>query len=370
LEQRLYRKSIEFQEKSLAINQAMGVDEGVSANYVNLGQVYLQLKEYRKAQEYLEAARKMKQQLKDRRGLARVQNNLGLIYTHLGKYAQAERSFREALAGFEVVHDERMQVAMLNNIGFNLVNADRDAEAVPYLKDAYAKARGLKALGIVLESSKNLARVYTKLRQPEDGLKMFGIYIHLRDSVENAELSEQLVQLEADIEAEKRQQETDLLAAQNEENELALARRQTMVRLLIVIVLAVALIAAIFFIRARLRQKANVQLEALNALKSRFFANISHEFRTPLTLITAPLEALEAEFDPDDPRLEKLRYAQRNAQQLHLLNEQLLDLARLEANRLELRAVDLDFAAHVRQIAEGFHALAQHEGIHFHTEIP
>jgi signal transduction histidine kinase len=74
----------------------------------------------------------------------------------------------------------------------------------------------------------------------------------------------------------------------------------------------------------------------LDALKSRFFANISHEFRTPLTLLLSPLEKrLSIATDPDDK--EEVGIMHRNASRLLNLVNQLLDLSRIEAGSLKLK---------------------------------
>ncbi len=86
-------------------------------------------------------------------------------------------------------------------------------------------------------------------------------------------------------------------------------------------------------------QKQAEELAALDQLKSRFFANISHELRTPLTLILGPLSYLidtpEA-WDKEEIQ-RQLLVMQRNGKSLLQLIEEILDLSKLEANKLELK---------------------------------
>ncbi|RIV23868.1 response regulator [Fibrisoma montanum] len=81
----------------------------------------------------------------------------------------------------------------------------------------------------------------------------------------------------------------------------------------------------------QLKEHETEQLRDLNAMKTRFFANITHEFRTPLTLILGPTEQLMDE--ALEPRIRRrLRTIEQNAHQLLRLINQLLDLSRLEAS--------------------------------------
>ncbi|WMX14911.1 ATP-binding protein [Aureispira sp. CCB-E] len=78
------------------------------------------------------------------------------------------------------------------------------------------------------------------------------------------------------------------------------------------------------------------ELKGLNQLKSRFFTNISHELRTPLTLILAPLAALIKNKKKNDLEKQQLKMIERNGMQLLQLVEEILDLSKLEANKLEV----------------------------------
>lgn len=110
------------------------------------------------------------------------------------------------------------------------------------------------------------------------------------------------------------------------------------------------------------------QLRELDELKSRFFANLSHEFRTPLTLIAGPLRRLrEAAHGPDRRMLEMM---ERNTMRLGRLIDQLLDLSRLEAGRLPLQWDRRDVVAFVRGLGARFDSLAHDREIEFEVRSP
>jgi signal transduction histidine kinase/DNA-binding response OmpR family regulator len=114
------------------------------------------------------------------------------------------------------------------------------------------------------------------------------------------------------------------------------------------------------------------ELRELDRLRSEFFANVSHELRTPLTLILGPLQDAQAgHFGPLGQDLAaQLRVAERNAQSLLGLVDQLLDIARLDAGglRLDLRRENL--ADLVRRSVESFLPLAERRKIDLALSVP
>ena len=108
-------------------------------------------------------------------------------------------------------------------------------------------------------------------------------------------------------------------------------------------------------------------LAELDRAKTAFFNNISHEFRTPLTLILAPLEGLQGRLSASS-RAEvgqELETVQRNALRLQKLVDTLLDFSRVEAGRVRARFVPVDLAAHTGELAAVFRAAIEAAGLAF-----
>ena len=106
-------------------------------------------------------------------------------------------------------------------------------------------------------------------------------------------------------------------------------------------------------------------------LKQHFFTNISHEFRTPLTLISGPIEKLIKNVDHIDREkfLEQFQLIHRNAKRLSQLTNQLLDIRKLETGSMKLEICQGDLIGFIQNLAEGFSPLAESKQIKFQTII-
>lgn len=120
-----------------------------------------------------------------------------------------------------------------------------------------------------------------------------------------------------------------------------------------------------FRLDINIQEKANAQIQELDRLKTHFFTNISHEFRTPLTLIISPLERyLTENNDLENPQRRRAESIYRNAKQLQKLINQLLDLSKLEAGRLFPEITQSDIIEFTEKITNSFQDLAEQKNVH------
>ena len=112
------------------------------------------------------------------------------------------------------------------------------------------------------------------------------------------------------------------------------------------------------------RERAKALAE-IGQAKTTFFSNVSHEFRTPLTLLLGPLQdALESRTDPlSAGAREAVELAHRNALRLGKLVNALLDFSRIEAGRVQANYVATDLAAATRELASMFRSAVERAGL-------
>ena len=107
------------------------------------------------------------------------------------------------------------------------------------------------------------------------------------------------------------------------------------------------------------------QLEEATHAKLVFFTNISHDFRTPLTLVADPVEQLLADPSLEGDRRRMLLLVQRNVQILLRLVNQILDFRRYETGKMEFTPVPLDLLQCFVEWNDSFQAAARRKHIHF-----
>lgn len=134
-----------------------------------------------------------------------------------------------------------------------------------------------------------------------------------------------------------------------------------------IILISIISYAVVMFFLSRFRHRQEQlkmeRQEQINEAKLQFFINISHEIRSPMTLIINPLEKLIAEGDPEKQPAYLMIY--RNAQRILRLINQLLDIRKLDKGQVRLRYSETDIVALINDVMQTFDYQAQMKNIHF-----
>ncbi|MFF3500044.1 SpoIIE family protein phosphatase [Streptomyces sp. NPDC003247] len=118
------------------------------------------------------------------------------------------------------------------------------------------------------------------------------------------------------------------------------------------------------------QQRRAEELAELDRAKTAFFSNISHEFRTPLTLIMGPVEELRGRLadTADGPVRQELDVVHRNGLRLGKLVNTLLDFSRIEAGRMQARYEPVDLAAVTAELASVFRSAVERAGLDYDVD--
>lgn len=173
-------------------------------------------------------------------------------------------------------------------------------------------------------------------------------------------------ELETKYQTNKKEQEITLLASENE----VIAQKQKSQRNIFIGGITLTTIAGVFlFFLYQNRKKTNTKLRELDRAKSNFFTNISHEFRTPLTLINAPIEAILEDNQIDEEQKQQFAIAKRNSDRLLALVNQILDLSKIDAGELRLHIQKGKVTQLISTLSESFSYQAKQKHIQFRIDI-
>lgn len=111
------------------------------------------------------------------------------------------------------------------------------------------------------------------------------------------------------------------------------------------------------------------QLEEATHAKLAFFTNVSHDFRTPLTLIADPIDQLRASGNLDDHERFLLRIVHKNVTVLLRLVNQILDFRKFESGKLKMYLSEFDIAKEISEWTEAFRTLSFRKHVHFSVSV-
>lgn len=366
-----YDEAIAYLKRGLEINLASR--QNTYYSYSRLGEMYSHVGKFDSSIHFQEQAIKAAAAIKNLRGIAIEKNNIAENLVKKGELTRAKKLFEESFAFFESKQEKNNAPLVLCNL------ADLELKSGnPML----ALARTNRALEIVgdMKNYGTLEKIYDLRAKAFEGLGDFKSAFQAarqfetcRDSVHAAERSQQVAEVEARFRTSEQQ---SLIAQQN----LQLERQQNRNRWLIAAALFALLAGAgiaYFLKEKRRRAELNLKLQAsetdrlreLDRVKSAFFANISHEFRTPLTLLVGPLGEMERGTFRGDAK-KYFSIMRRNASRLLQLVNQLLDLSRLESGKLQLEAAPADLHRLLAVVAASFESLAAQREIDFQIRVP
>lgn len=361
--------AIKYLKKSIDVYQKLGHQEGVHYGEAALGIHYELQGNCKTSIQYLLKAKDFYEEYDDANMLAEIYMRLGNCYLteDIGK---AEEYLLKSNALSEDAQRITFLATNYTALG-NLYSARKEyRNAISYYNKTIEIGSGLendKSEGLnVLAAHRGLIDAYTKLKDYEAAVTIYEKKAVLEDSIRRYQNHLMVEELEKKYQTEKKEQEIKLLTSQAE-LEKQKTKNEKSLFIAGILILTLALIA--LYILFRNKQKTNDKLRQLEAAKSRFFANISHEFRTPLTLISGPVahQLSKEQLSSDDKT--DLGLIQRNADRLLSLVDQLLDLSKIEAGRRKLKLSKGNLDLFLKHLIEPFSYQSARKNLTFNSII-
>lgn len=367
--QKDFRKALEFYQKSLDTFFEEHNPYFAGLTYNDMVRSYIEIREYEKAMGAAQKALTIAKQQRSLSSEADALKNIGFIHFKRNNLPLAASYYKKALARRpdKVAEGKTTDLLLLSQLYATLGKAD---SAIYFATQAIGFA---KRITETLPLHKTLYEAYKLKGDFANATLYLEKYMADKDSIFNEENNQRFRDLQLQYETEKKEQQ---IAALNTEKAL----QENKVLLLGALVTVTLLVITFLFVTIRSNRKRqhserlllneqlrNKNLEAeklqeLDEMKSRFFANIAHEFRTPLTLIAGPVENL-LEDNKDKYAREQLMLVKNNSSRLLGLINQLLDLSKLESGVTKLELHKGDVMTFIKGITFSFQSLADEKEI-------
>ncbi len=389
--QKKFEKALEYHTKSLKINKNLGNNYYVSVSLINLGLVYYETNHYKKSIFYFEKALKIAIENNDIHNESVLYNNLGLAYHKMKQDTKAIQFFNESL-GIKKEIGNRSGIAITyNNIG----EIYAESKIFKKAKNSFIKALNIgfeiKSLTIQRDSYENLYVLFKEYGYYKDALSYLENLRQIQEAIMVETYSKQLNELQVRYQVAENEKKIQELNLDNQKQKHRNERQSFLLIIVALILFFTLLLSFIIYRGYRLKKARNIvlqkqnkrieiqkqaieeknailakqskKLKEIDELKSRFFTHISHEFRTPLTLISAPVKSI---LDKNQyPEIEdNLRIIENNSHRLLTLINQLLDLAKIEQQSIGLDLVHSDIIRFIRNLFYTFSSYAEEKQIH------
>lgn len=361
--QKRYKEALDYTLKGYQLSKQLGLKFEISECALHLGNVYTALKECKTSLQYYNEALKLSEEMKIDYNIALLYNQKGITLVCLGDYDAAMEDLKKAQK-------------MAQSIGYTTIEKEAIGQIgqIYLIKKDYKKA--IENFNIFLEymksteSSLRVTEMYTSLSQCYVGLgdykkayELINLAYIANDSLLNAENSSRMLELQTKYET---------LSKENKINEQLnqISNQKLFIWGSVAALFLAFLFAYIIFRRYQYRQRIQTletqKLKELDEFKTRFFTNISHEFRTPITIILGMAEDLALSGNADMQT--KSLMIKRNANHLLKLINQILDLAKLESNTLKLHFVHDNVVIYLKYILNSFQSYAESKNIQLEFE--
>lgn len=342
-------------------------------NYNQLARLNTRLHKFDLAALYLDSARIIAVENKDYREEHYAVRSIGLNFYSQGKFNDAIRYYESALNGYKSINatDDALEcVKQLALIHIILKNYNK---AIELCESHLSTAYNTNNLNQVVQLAEALYKALVAKGSYKEAIFVQENFQQAKDSIERSQKESNKYKVQMRLEAEKRANENELLKQQKIADEETIRAQNILlysigVGLFLVVIIALLVYRA-YLINKRLSAKIQQQSDRLRQLdeaKSRFFANISHDLRTPLTLIMGGIDqVLKSEELLLTERAERqLKTAILNGQRIIHLTNEINELIKLEDGKLVTHKKYIDIDKMLKLFVKMFDSMAELKGIH------
>ena len=298
-------------------------------------------------------------------------------------YDKGEKDYEKAVKNYHLALDYARESSDASKLGQISIHLGLVYKELDILDSAqYYLEQGLevsKDLGLEFDQeigSKGLSEIYAQQNEHKKAYALMNDSYELQKQIFNTDLANQSSFASAEYESEKK--EAEIVRQQLEIERQVNSRRLWIGGGAALITLLSLGFFGVYQTNKRKRAEAEMalsmeqqrskDLENLSELKTTFFNNVSHELRTPLTMVIAPLKDLSDKIKNVNYKKD-VDLALTNSKRLLTLTNEILDLSKLEENKIDLTLSDIEISSFLKRTFHSFDSLAKSRRITLKSEI-
>lgn len=313
---------------ALAGEKMLGSHLGQAINYANIGSLFEQDRQIDSAWTYYRMSMEQNRQAKSNLGISLCYTHFGRLYEKQGKTAKAIAEYQKSYAIMAQSDDRWHAMEPCLALAQVYVKLGDFVKAKHYLVIADNEARKLKSLEYQSQVAWLFYNIYNKEGNCGQALAYYKAYNELGDSVASEKNLVHMQNMRVRYEHEQRKAEVDAINKEyHAERTLRVVGFAT--TLLIFVLAAVVIMFLVYALRMR-KRKQMVQ-QQMNDMRLSFFTNITHEFRTPLTVILGYAHMMEQGKLPPEEVVSIGHMVSRQGLRLLSLINQLLDIQKVKS---------------------------------------
>ena len=375
-----YTEALKYKQRANKILESeadFNYTDIMGSNLNGIAVVLDKLNRHDEAREYYQRALIVAEKLGSKVGMATVYYGIGWTYFILEEYDTALNYLYKSQELYEEISYPLGIASIKRGISYALNKLNRYTLAIEYGDYAKKEAGENGWLDVETDAAEVLYQAYKGIGNIRLALAYHEEWQTLKDSLKKETLDNDLILFEFEQQrmADSLAVVEDKLRADLEFQETISAEKQTR-NAFMYGGFGILLIAGGLFGRVRYVRKTNKELEEKNLIiarekvraeesekaKEQFFNNVSHEFRTPLTLIAGPLEDI-LQGKIDEHCRDQLKIMQRSAGRLQVMINELLDLSKLEFKKISLQAAEENIVKVTGDYMQSFESLADQRHI-------
>jgi len=378
--QKNYPKALDYYKKSLSISERTGYKVGIVTCYNNLGIIYFYQDQYEKSLDYFQKSLNIQEEISDKTGIAISYINIGEIFSKKEDFTRATDFYTKGLKlslelGLKSI--EGWSYWGLSNISFCQQNLN---DSYNLSKKAFSIGKEIGEVELIKESAEIVSQSSAALGLYDEAYKHQVIFKTMSDSIVNDENTRKILGLEYEYKYQKEKAEQKIREVEQQ------SKLQKQRYLTFIFIGCFCIMVGLAFLifrnyqnkkkdieiisqqkneiekqKKRLEEQA-VKLQELDEIKTRFFTNISHEFRTPLTLILGPTDRLMQSI-ADTHQKAMLKTISHNAHSLLDLINQLLYISKIEKGMMKIKFGKGDLKKEISFITQMFTSQVQQKKV-------